>query len=151
MSEPQLVIKEAVKEDVIALSYLMQELGYETSLEEMQVRFDHIHNHIDYKTFIAWLDKKVVGMAGTTQNYFYEQNGKYVRVLALIVNHSYRHRGIGKILLEAVENWAIEIGATSVLLNCGNRDERKQAHEFYNSRGYEVKSSGYIKKLLCPK
>lgn len=125
----------------------MKDLGYQSSPEEMQVRFDHIHNHMDYKTFIAHIDKKVVGMAGASQNYFYEQNGKYVRVLALIINHFYRRRGIGKILLETVENWAKEIGATSVLLNCGNRNERKEAHKFYQNRGYQIKSSGYFKKL----
>jgi len=147
MAEQQLIIKDATAEDILALAGLMNDLGYPTTPEEMGLRFGHIFNHSEYKTFVVCLNEEVVGMAGVTQNYFYEQNGKYVRVLAFVINHSYTRKGIGKLLLKAVENWAIEIGATSVLLNCGNREERNEAHKFYQDRGYQIKSYGYFKKL----
>jgi GNAT superfamily N-acetyltransferase len=147
MAEQQLIVRDATREDLLALSNLMNDLGYQTSSEEMQIRFDLIYNHRDYKTFIACLDKKVVGMAGATQSYFYEQNGRYVRLLAFVISPSYRHKGIGKFLLQAVEDWVKEIGSKTILLNCGNREERKHAHEFYQKRGYRIKSSGYMKKL----
>jgi GNAT superfamily N-acetyltransferase len=86
-------------------------------------------------------------MVGMTKNYFYEQNGIYVRVLALVTSYGFRQNGIGRKLMEASENWAREIGAGIILLNCGNREERKVAQQFYQNIGYQIKSSGFIRKL----
>lgn len=147
MEEKSISIREATKEDLAALASLMNELGYSTSLEEMEIRFDNISNHPDYKTFIVCEEDQIVGMAGVVHNYFFEQNGKYVRLVAFVISHSNRKKGLGKLLLKYVERWAKNSGATSIFLNCGNRDERKQAHKFYQKSGYQIKSSGYSKKL----
>jgi GNAT superfamily N-acetyltransferase len=84
-------------------------------------------------------------MAGVIVNYFFEQNGKYVRIVPFVISSSFGNKGIGKQLLKAVEDWANKMGATSIFLNCGNRDERKQAHKFYQNCGYQIKSPGYVK------
>ena len=142
-----IIIREAGTDDIPALAEFMNELGYNTTMDEMRTRFENIQNHIDHKTFLAITDTEISGMVGVSKNYSYEQNGIYVRVLALVTQSRFRHKGIGKKLLEAAENWAREIGAEKVLLNCGNREERTIAHLFYKKMGYQVKSSGFIKKL----
>ncbi len=133
--------------DVLSLSNLMTELGYETALDEMKIRLTHIQKHGDYKTFLATINNKVVGMVGMTWNYSYEQNGIYVRVLAFVIAQGYRQDGIGTQLMKASEQWARKIGANRILLNCGNREERKIAQSFYKKIGYQIKSTGYVKKL----
>ena len=143
-----IIIREAGMVDISALAELMNELGYNTTVDEMKTRFENIQNHIDHKTFIAIIDTDISGMVGVSKNYSYEQNGIYVRVLALVTHSRFRHKGIGKKLLEVAENWAREIGAEKILLNCGNREERAVAHLFYKKMGYQVKSSGFVKKLL---
>ena len=143
-----IIIREAETADISALAELMNELGYNTTVNDMKTRFENIQNHIDHKTFLAITDTKVSGMVGVSKNYSYEQNGIYVRVLALVTHSIFRHKGIGKKLMETAENWAREIGAEKVLLNCGNREERTIAHLFYKKMGYQVKSSGLIKELL---
>jgi GNAT superfamily N-acetyltransferase len=147
MQYKQINIREATMTDIPALTGLMNQLGYSTTTDEMKTRFINIQNHEDYKTFIAATDTQVVGMVGLTRNFSYEQNGIYVRVAALVTNHDFRQNGIGSQLMEAAENWAREIGAHTILLNCGNRDERRVAHQFYQKVGYQIKSSGFIKKL----
>lgn len=147
MNGGQLNIREAAINDVFALTELMNELGYETTMDEMKGRFEHIHNHEDYKTFIATIDTKSTGMVGLVRNYSYEHNKAYVRILALVTNGQFRRIGIGKKLIAAAENWAREIGADKILLNCGNREERTIARSFYLKIGYHVKSSGFVKKL----
>jgi GNAT superfamily N-acetyltransferase len=144
--QTKLSIRDAGKEDAEAMSKLMTDLGYHTSSEEMLERFEHIAQHADYKTLLACIDDGVVGMAGAMQSYFYEQNGTYARLLVLVTSPSHRQLGIGKALLQAVEDWARKINASSVFLNCGNREERQQAHPFYKKHGYTVRSSGYFKK-----
>ena len=143
----QLMVRDACIEDLPALSDLMNQLGYPTSLAEMEQRFYGINNHADYKTFVVAAANEVIAMAGTVTNYFYEQNGCYVRIVAFVVNAAYRKKGAGKVLLQHIESRAKLAGASAVLLNCGNRAERQQAHEFYQKNGYQIKSSGYIKKL----
>ena len=147
MQNRKLIIREAQAADIPALTQLMNELGYYTTVDEMKKRFMNIQNHPDHKTFIAITGTEVSGMVGVTKNFSYEQNGIYVRVLALVTHSRFRQQGIGKKLTEVAENWAREIGAEKVLLNCGNREERAIAHLFYEKMGYQVKSSGYIKKL----
>ena len=142
-----LIIKEAGSSDFAALTELMNELGYHTTIDEMIARLENIQNHMDYKTFIATNDSQILGMVGMMKNYSYEQNGIYVRVLALVTRSQFRQRGIGKKLMDAAENWAKELGAVKVLLNCGNREERSTAHLFYKKIGYQIKSSGFIKNL----
>ena len=147
IQDKELIIREAEQSDIFDLTALMNELGYNTTVGEMKVRFDNIRNHSDYKTFIATGDTQILGMVGLTKNYFYEQNGIYVRVLALVTHSKFRQMGIGKKLMDIAENWAREIGAEKVFLNCGNREERAIAHLFYKKIGYEVKSSGFVKKI----
>lgn len=133
--------------DIFALTKLMNDLGYETTNNEMKIRFTNIQKHEDYKTYLATADGEVVGMVGMTKNYFYEQNGIYVRILALIISTRFRNRGIGSLLMGESENWAREIGANRILLNCGNKEDRKIAQQFYQKIGYQIKSSGFFKKL----
>ena len=148
MPNKKLIIRDAEPADIPALTELMNELGYNTTVDEMKTRFENIQTSKDYKTFIAITDTAISGMVGMTKNYSYEQNGIYVRVLALVTHRRFRQKGIGKKLMDVAENWAREIGAEKVLLNCGNREERAIAHLFYKKIGYQVKSSGFIKKLL---
>ena len=140
-------IRDAEAADIVDLAELMNELGYSTSVAEMKARFENIWNHNDYKTLIAIEGGQIIGMVGITKNYSYEQNGVYARIIALITKSAYRQSGVGNSLVKAAENWASEIGATKVLVNCGNREERTAAHAFYKNLGYEVKSSGYVKGL----
>jgi len=147
MQSTTIIFREAEPADMVALTELMNELGYKTTLDEMKTRFADIQNHKDYKTFIAVDDTEILGMVGLSRNYSYEQNGIYVRVLALVTRSGFRQKGIGKKLMDLAENWAREIGADKVLLNCGNREEREIARLFYKKIGYQIKSSGFIKKL----
>ena len=57
-----------------------------------------------------------------------------VNILGLAVRESCRGKGIGKVLMDAAENWAKEIGATGVRLNSGAT--RTNAHDFYRHIGY---------------
>jgi len=142
-----LTIRDALIEDIEALTLLMADLGYPTSITDMQTRFKSIAAHPDYKTIIAVLNYEVVGMAGLSKGIYYEMNGTYMRIVAFVVKQGCRNMGIGRQLISAAENWAIEQGLTTVIINSGNRDERLASHAFYGEMGYSVKSLGFVKKL----
>lgn len=127
---------------------LMKDLGYPTTVEKLTERFDIIKNHEDYKALVAIEGNNVIGFAGMCKALAFEFDGIYVRLLAFVVKSNQREKGVGKMLLNACEQWAIEISAKTITLNSGNRKEREIAHSFYKRNGFEGKSTGFIKKLI---
>ncbi|WP_035179110.1 GNAT family N-acetyltransferase [Alkalihalobacterium bogoriense] len=136
------------EQDYPQLSKLMISLGYPTTKEEMESRLTTISKHPDYETFIAKQNQQIVGMVGACHQLAYEKNHTYVRIISMVVEENYRKQGIGKKLIEVVEHWAKGKGAHAIVLNSGNRKERKIAHLFYQKLGFIGKSTGYYKVIL---
>jgi GNAT superfamily N-acetyltransferase len=147
MMQADVIIRKAGEEDGQALAELMNELGYPTTPADMQGRMEAIRQHPDYVTLLACTGDAVVGMLGASRHFYYERNGSYVRILALVTHTAYRKSGVAQSLLAAIESWARQGGAVSLILNCGNREERAVAHRFYAARGFKAKSTGYVKML----
>src|SRR5271165_985335 len=147
VSKDQIIIRDARPEDIEAMTLLMTDLGYPATVEEMRTRLKNISAHPDYRTIIAVKDVEIVGLSGLCKGIYYEKNGLYMRIVVFVVKETARKLGIGKILIEASEAWAREQGLNSIIINSGNREERKAAHAFYQKMGYAVKSSGFVKEL----
>jgi GNAT superfamily N-acetyltransferase len=147
MRSEDVIIRNFTSADLAEVTSLTNELGYPTSLGEMQKRMKEIAQHQHYRTIVAEVKGKVVGYAGLVKSFFWEQNGTYVRIQALVVKSGERRIGVGRNLIQEAERWATEVGAGMLFLNCGNRNEREGAHKFYNDLGFEGKSTGYVKKL----
>jgi GNAT superfamily N-acetyltransferase len=130
-----------------SLALLMHELGYPTTTAEMEGRYKLFGSHPDYRTWVAIHNDQMAGMIGLIKNISYENNGIYIRVGALVVSAAYRKQGLGKALMQKAEAWAIECGAGQIVLNSGNRNERKDAHAFYQHLGFEPKTTGFVKKI----
>jgi GNAT superfamily N-acetyltransferase len=141
-------IRDALEEDTSSLSSLVTQLGYPTTPGQMEVRFREIAGKPDYKTLIAEAKGTIVGMVGACIGHYYEHDGTYLRILAMVTSATERNKGIASALLTAIEEWGVKQGASSVFLNSGNRKEREAAHAFYLRRGFEAKSTGFVKKLL---
>jgi len=141
------IIRPAVEVDIPELASLMNELGYPTSTQEMRIRYMALAAHPDYTTWVAEMDNQVIGMIGLIRQLYYEKNGIYIRIGALVINSHYRKKGIGKLLMQKAGEWAVETGASQVLLNSGNREERKDAHAFYQHLGFEPKTTGFVKTI----
>ena len=143
----EVLVRALERRDYKELALLMEELGYPATPEEIKERFDKLDDHPDYISLVAVLNGMVVGFSGMCRMHYFEMNGMYVRILSFIVSSAVRKQGVGSILLEASEKWAVEHGCTGIVLNSGNRPERQAAHAFYTANGYQVKSSGFVKVL----
>ncbi|TWJ04692.1 acetyltransferase (GNAT) family protein [Mucilaginibacter frigoritolerans] len=134
--------------DIPAMIPLIYDLGYPAPADEIKVRLENILRLKEFRTLLAVTDDgQIVGMIGMTENYGYEHNAKYIRVLALVTGKDFRNMGVGKVLMMEAEKWATEIDAYMIVLTSGMRDERKTAHAFYQHIGYELKSYGFVKRL----
>lgn len=147
MEKLKIIIRDFQFKDLQGITTLNIQLGYSTTESEMNKRMNIILKNSNYKTFVASLDNKVVAYIGLINNYFWEQNGHFIKIQALVTHEEFRKNGIGKLLMQSAEQWGKEIGAKLSVLNCGNKEEREAAHKFYSKIGFEAKSLGYIKQL----
>ena len=143
-----MLIRTLQKQDDAILVNLILELGYQMTLDEVKKQYDMLRIHPDYETLVIEKNGTVVGFAGLCKAYFFEAPGNYARILAFVVSESVRQQGIGRKLLQACEQWAMEQGCNTITLNSGNRAEREAAHRFYTENGFLAKSTGFSKELL---
>lgn len=134
--------------DFETLTELIKELGYPSTVSKVSERLSKISSSKCYKTFVSEVDGKIVGFIGLCKLYAYEYDGAYIRIIALVVNEQYRGKGIGTKLVESAEKWALDEEAIAITLNSGIN--RKEAHEFYKSKGYDIKGYSFS-KALCRK
>lgn len=148
MTETSITIRNFEPADLSSLTGLTNELGYVTTVEQMKARMETILLLPDHWTFVAVVGDKVIGYTGVSKNYFWEQDGCFIRIQALVVSQQHRRLGVAQKLIDAVEALARQVNARLIVLNCGNREERRQAHQFYPKMGFEPKSTGYVKRLI---
>jgi GNAT superfamily N-acetyltransferase len=134
-------IRGFVYSDIDAITDLMEDLSHSASKEQMQKRMENISLNPMYRTYVAVLEGKIVGMVGLRLIYSYEGDAPVVQISALVTKAEFRGLGVGKELIKQAETWTKENGAEVIVLNSGNRSEREEAHNFYKHLGFVV--SGY--------
>jgi len=131
--------------DAPALAALVCELGYKTTPAEMRRRLKSILDDVNYRTLVAEVDGKVCGMIGTLAYASYEHNDPSGRILAVVTLANARRRGIGRALIASAEKAFAQKAVTRVSLD--TRLTRKDAHQFYESLGYERNGWRFVKQL----
>ncbi|CDQ20447.1 Acetyltransferase (GNAT) family protein [Halobacillus karajensis] len=126
---------------------LMKDLGYPSTKEQMKKRLTRILSKGDFKTFVWEEYNELLGMIGMTYCEAYHTDDPHVRVIAFVVRESAQGKGIGKQLMQKAENWALQTGAKTIMLNSGNRDDRESAHHIYHQLGFEGRATGFYKKI----
>ena len=113
-----------------------QMLGYPFAYEETAAKLALLAENPEHCILIAQVAGEVVGyIHGADYEVLYMPS--YKNILALAVAKDYQHQGIGRTLLQGIEQWARTTGAAGVRLVSG--EERTEAHEFYAACGYQRK------------
>jgi len=139
------IIRDATLTDAPALAALMCELGYKTTPAEMRRRLKSILCDDNDRTLRAEVDGKVCGMIGALAYARYEHNDPSGRILAIVTLPGARRRGIGRALVASAEKDFAQKAVTRVSLD--TRLTRKNAHQFYESLGYERNGWRFVKQL----
>ncbi len=142
-----MTLRPATPADASAMAGLITQLGYPTTPNQMTARFARLATDPNQQTLLADDDLGAVGLISLFRQQSLEYDDYFVRILALVVSQRAQHRGVGAALIEAAEEWAAEIGATRLVLTCGNRPERAIAHQFYPAMGFVISTTGYSKDL----
>ena len=141
------VIRPAQPCDCEAMAELARQLGYECTREEVRDRLDQMQDPSQYAVLVAELPGgQVIGWIGA---YLFRSVVLRSRaeINGLVVGEDVRSRGVGKVLLAAVEEWARSIGCGAVSVR--SNIIRERAHGFYIRNGYEhVKTQKELQKIF---
>ena len=130
-------IRTVTVEDAESITRLnFNELGYKYSVEKTSEQIKRILKKSTDRIFVVCVDDEVAGYVHTCNyegTYFDPQKN----IMAIAVDSSHRGKGLGRALLNEVENWAKEENCTGVRLVSGMN--REGAHKFYAHCGYKLR------------
>jgi GNAT superfamily N-acetyltransferase len=142
--KPKLKVREAKPSDAGRLTELIEELGHEITEKQVRKNLAALKKSGEVP-LVATLDKQVVGMCGLGRRVVIHRPAPLGRITALIVAKEAQGGGIGRMLVEAAEEWMRKKGCQ--LVEVTSNDRRTAAHAFYRHMGYERTSIRFFKKL----
>jgi len=111
----------------------------------LQLVFDRALASQNQKLIISILDNRVVGYCSLTIKNNLWQAGYMGNVDELVVDVNYRSRGIGKQLIERIEEIALQNNCKRIELD--SSFHRKEAHRFYENIGFKSRAYLFTKPL----
>jgi len=121
------------------MQYLYPNLGkekYESYLTDMIP-----HNYIQIAVFENETCVGITGCWSSTKLW----SGKYLEIDNFVVHPEHRSKGIGKLLTDYIEQKAIDLGCTNIVLDAFTTNF--DAHRFYYNQGYVPKGFHFVKIL----
>lgn len=126
-------IREVIKDDIKGIYNLSLQLGYDYLKEKMDSKLNSIINDSSHKIFVA-VDGDIITGYIHVELYRVLFANDLLNILGIVVNSSFRLKGVGRSLINVVEEYAKEIGCSGIRANSGI--SRKKAHLFYESNGF---------------
>ena len=117
--------------DIVLLN--KNEMGYDYPAEDTKNKLEQLLNDSNHKIYVAIVDARVVGYIHAN-NYDLLYAPHLKNIMGIAVSAGFKKNGIGKMLLNKVEEWARNTGAYGVRLVSGAT--RIGAHAFYIQCGY---------------
>ena len=143
-AQPAPKLRQAKSSDIPRLIELVQQLGHEISEKQLRKNLAALKKSGE-TPIVATLAKTVVGLCGVGRRIVIHRAAPLGRISALVVSKEARGQGIGRMLVEAAEEWMRKKGCTFVEVTSNDRLAR--AHAFYRHLGYERSSIRFFKEL----
>jgi GNAT superfamily N-acetyltransferase len=141
---PKPQLRDAKPSDAPRLIELIHELGHEIDAKQVRKNLAALKKSGELP-LLAILDKKIVGLCGISRRIVVHRPAPLGRITALVVTQDAQGHGIGRMLVEAAEQW-MRMGGCQ-LVEVTSNDRRAEAHAFYRHIGYERTSIRFFKKL----
>lgn len=139
-----MIIREAQPGDAPQIADLLQFLGHpiaEASLLDNLARLGRRGE----TPLVAASGDEILGLIGVHLMVTIHRETPVGRIPVLVVREEEHGRGIGRMLVEAVEARLREAGCS--LIEVTSNNSRNDAHRFYERLGYEKTSSRFMKRL----
>jgi GNAT superfamily N-acetyltransferase len=138
-------IRSATAPDAAEIAPLLGQLGYPSTAEDTFRRLVTLTKSESAATLVATESNRVVGVATVQYIPVLHANEPVAQLMLLVVAETHRRRGIGRLLTERVEQWAVDRGCARMLVVTAL--ERADAHAFYESLGYHHTARRYVKRI----
>lgn len=135
MERTNLTFRIATERDAEQIAALSEQLGYHNEINEIRSRLSTILNREDDCIYVAEQDDNLVGWIHGFHSYRVE-SAAFVEIGGLVVHEHSRNTGIGKQLIEIVDEWARTKNCKSVRVRCNVK--RIDAHRFYERIGFAL-------------
>jgi len=123
------------EDDVPELAELCGEMGYPSSVSEVEKRLQSLLDHGDHMVLVA-ADEQDKPVAWVHTHLSFRLVAEiFAELGGLVVSETHRGQGIGEKLLAEAERWAAAQGVN--LFRVRSNIVRKRAHGFYERAGYE--------------
>jgi GNAT superfamily N-acetyltransferase len=142
--EPKPQLREAKPGDAARLVELIGELEHDIDEKSVRKNLGQLKKSGEMP-LVATLDKEIIGLIGRHRMFTVHRPKPVGRIPVLIVTREARRHNIGRMLVEAVEQWCRDQGCG--LIEVTSNDRRAEAHAFYRHLGYERTSIRFFKKL----
>jgi GNAT superfamily N-acetyltransferase len=129
--------------EMLAQIEVMQQLYPKLSVEKYETYLQEMVPH-NYTQIAVFEDEICLGITGcwfSTKLW----SGKYLEIDNFIVHTDHRSKGIGKLLTDYVEQKAIDLECTNIVLDAFTSNF--SAHRFYYNQGYGPKGFHFVKIL----
>jgi len=138
----QIMVREMLADDARAVNLLSAQLGYPLSPEQTFQNIKAVLKSKKHIAFVAVHENKIVGWIGAAQTIMIEVMPR-CEINGLVTDERHRGRGVGKLLIEKVKQWAKENGNNVLSLHCNVT--RTAAHLFYEHIGFKaIKEQKYF-------
>ena len=143
----EIFIREIDENDYPALLTLWQnELGSKyVTAENIAPHYERVKDDERYKTYVACTEGAVIGFISSVQSYGVGCDGENLQIIAMAVKEEYQNKGVGKKLIQRLEDYARENNFFSIGVCSGFK--RTAAHIFYEHSGFEKGSYAFSKIL----
>ena len=141
---PEPKLREAKPSDAPRLVELIRQLEHEIDEKSVRKNLARLKKAGELP-LVATLGKHVVGLIGRHLMTTVHRRAPVGRIPILVVDSKARGQNIGRMLVDAVEQWCRNEGCE--LIEVTSNDRRTAAHAFYRHLGYERTSLRFFKKL----
>jgi GNAT superfamily N-acetyltransferase len=134
------VVRTMTSRDVGAVAELGRQLGYDVDSSTVEAALPKVIGS-GSTVLVAEAGGRVVGWIHGYESVLVQYPRPFAEVGGLVVDESERGSGIGRALVDAIEQWAATQGLSEVRLRSGSM--RQGARTFYESLGYLNEKSSY--------
>ena len=139
-------IRPARVTDAEQLAALTRELGYTTKPQEIVTRIEKASKLPEHFVAVAEIESGVIGWV-QAEHRFSMETGEKAELVGLAVGTGARRGGVGRLLVQAAEEWATDRGLSSIVVR--SNVVRPESHPFYKRIGYARSKTQHVyAKLL---
>ncbi|RZL04816.1 MAG: GNAT family N-acetyltransferase [Pedobacter sp.] len=141
-----MVIRKAVIEDASSIRELIRQLGYEIKASDVEKNIT-IYNEVKGHVLIAEENSNIIGFVSGAFIPLFHSNELMFRITALCVDQNSRSQGVGKHLINAIEEKCKDNNCFYLEVTSGAH-RKEDAHLFYEKLSYKAYEGKRFRKTL---